>query len=270
MEWLRKIFGAVIICTCAIFAFLLTWGVLMQIPFVLLWDEAVLSTISVVLLQLVVRVVQAWAKVPYTNPGLKVSKRALLEFLAGVSIVILAVSAAFLIERAVGKVAIKEIVLDWNKIGAELFKFFLTAWKEELVFRGFILQFFATPLEFIPAALVDSSFFAYLHGISLEQFPSYLVGGLWLAYAYYRTGNLWLPIGLHLAWDFIPGPVFGYTDQVSYSIIHQIRSTPSSWLGFFGGTVPVYFYITMLLTVIVLEFFCRIGLVRGNLTKAEQ
>jgi hypothetical protein len=35
-------------------------------------------------------------------------------------------------------------------------------------------------------------------------------GGVFLAFAYLRTRSLWLPIGLHLGWNFFEGAVFGY------------------------------------------------------------
>jgi hypothetical protein len=55
--------------------------------------------------------------------------------------------------------------------------------------------------------------FALLHygtakGAILPLFNLFMAG-LLLGYAYLVTGNLWMPIALHFAWNFLLGPVLG-------------------------------------------------------------
>jgi membrane protease YdiL (CAAX protease family) len=37
-----------------------------------------------------------------------------------------------------------------------------------------------------------------------------LGAGYFLAFGYLRTRHLWLPIGLHIGWNFFEGPVFSF------------------------------------------------------------
>jgi membrane protease YdiL (CAAX protease family) len=51
---------------------------------------------------------------------------------------------------------------------------------------------------------------------------------LFFAYAYLRTRQLWLPIGLHIGWNFFEGTIFGFpvSGTTSYQLIHQSVSGP--------------------------------------------
>jgi membrane protease YdiL (CAAX protease family) len=83
---------------------------------------------------------------------------------------------------------------------------------EELLFRGYgfqVLMHAAGPWWIIPISAVA---FGWVHKDNLHASPMGLVNtalwGLVLGYAYYRAGDLWLPIGLHFGWNWIL-PVFG-------------------------------------------------------------
>jgi hypothetical protein len=59
-----------------------------------------------------------------------------------------------------------------------------------------------------------------------------------LIYAHQKTGQLWLPMGLHLGWNFFQASVFGFaaSGQGSPSLISQTPTGPD-WLsgGAFGA-----------------------------------
>lgn len=84
---------------------------------------------------------------------------------------------------------------------------------EELVFRGYPFQRLRTLSR--PVAIgVTSLVFAAMHGanngLTVVAFANILLAGLLLALAYERYGRLWFPIGLHLAWNLLCGPILGY------------------------------------------------------------
>ena len=89
------------------------------------------------------------------------------------------------------------------------------AFGEELVTRGYVLQRLARSLSPGWATVLSSLIFALLHLGNPNSGPIPILGifvaGLMLAGAYWSTGRLWLPIGLHWAWNYFQGPVFGFS-----------------------------------------------------------
>ena len=90
----------------------------------------------------------------------------------------------------------------------------MVGWQEELLSRGYWLQNLEDGLG-LPAALAISSIlFALAHlanpHVSLMPILGLTAAGLFMAYGYLTTRQLWLPIGLHIGWNFFEGPVFGF------------------------------------------------------------
>jgi hypothetical protein len=83
---------------------------------------------------------------------------------------------------------------------------------EELLFRGYgfqvLLGVFGPWATILPFGVL----FAYMHSQNLNVSWLGLVNttlwGILLGYAYWRSGDLWLPIGLHFGWNWIL-PLFG-------------------------------------------------------------
>jgi membrane protease YdiL (CAAX protease family) len=84
---------------------------------------------------------------------------------------------------------------------------------EELLFRGYVYQKLRQVSGWF-AILSTSLVFAALHGgnagITALALANIFVAGILLAAAYDRYKRLWCPIGLHLAWNLISGPIAGY------------------------------------------------------------
>ena len=90
------------------------------------------------------------------------------------------------------------------------------AYVEELLFRGVLLRIVDESLGTWPALVISAALFGVVHlgspnatlytalAISLEA-------GLLLGAAYVLTRRLWLPIGIHFAWNFMQAGVFGGT-----------------------------------------------------------
>jgi len=78
---------------------------------------------------------------------------------------------------------------------------------EELLFRGYGFQLLlhaAGPWWVIP---ISAAIFGWAHNGNIAASPLGLINtalwGLVLGYAFYRGGDLWLPIGLHFGWNWI-------------------------------------------------------------------
>lgn len=84
---------------------------------------------------------------------------------------------------------------------------------EELLFRGYAFQKLHRWNRAV-ALLVVALLFALLHvnnaAVSWLGLANIFLGGLLLGLAYERYGRLWFPIGLHLAWNVMSGPILGH------------------------------------------------------------
>ena len=98
--------------------------------------------------------------------------------------------------------------------GGEVLAVFLPAvFHEELLFRGYPFQKLWRWRPLVAVVLV-SIVFAALHAANTAVTPvgllNVFLGGVLLSYAYARHERLWFPIGLHLGWNLMSGPVLGY------------------------------------------------------------
>lgn len=119
--------------------------------------------------------------------------------------------------------------------------FFLTGIFEEFTFRGYLQATLGSGIGFWPAAIVLGVFFGGLHLQNSGEaiFGALMAGtfGVVAAFALRRTGNLWLPITMHAAWDWGETYFYGTPDSGLTATGHLFNSSfhGSKWLT--GGTV---------------------------------
>lgn len=154
--------------------------------------------------------------------GLVLSSRALRDLAAGLVITGLMMGLIFLIEWLAGWLHIDG--LAWETAAspletilaglAMLVVWIAVGWGEELYARGYLLQNLEDGLNTGWAVALSSLVFALAHllnpNVSVLAVIGLVLAGLFLAYAYLRTRQLWLPIGLHIGWNFFEGTVFGF------------------------------------------------------------
>jgi membrane protease YdiL (CAAX protease family) len=103
-------------------------------------------------------------------------------------------------------------VVQTLSLSAVLFIF--AALAEEALFRGYPLQTLTRARLAWLAVLLTSVPFATVHlqnpnVVKGFTFINTALAGVWLAVAYLRTRSLWLPLGVHWAWNWALGSVFG-------------------------------------------------------------
>lgn len=156
-------------------------------------------------------------------------------------------SAIFLIESAAGMVTIEFRALGTPEIAGifanSLALYIAVGYGEELMFRGYLFQTFIEGTNKLIAMLSISLLFAVAHAnnpnASLFGLINVGLAGIWLSIAYFKTRTLWLPIGLHISWNFFQGFVYSYPVSGTTSEKEQIGKaivTGPDWLtgGAFG------------------------------------
>jgi len=119
---------------------------------------------------------------------------------------------------------------------------------EELLFRGYLLQNLAEGLHFsfwkpvyalILAWVIASIWFGLAHVLNPEASPvstlNIVLAGLLLGLGYILTGDLAIPIGLHMTWNFFQGNVFGFpvsgAKLNSVTLVAINQQGPALWTG---------------------------------------
>ncbi len=128
---------------------------------------------------------------------------------------------------------------DWPSLLGTLVAFSCVAISEELVVRGFFLQTINQIWGGLAAIITTSVFWGFAHLFNpradLLAVFNIVIAGLIFAYAYNITGHLWLPIAMHLSWNFAEGAIFGFPVS-GYTVDKPIyQATPDGPSQITGG-----------------------------------
>lgn len=188
------------------------------------------------------------------------------EALAGFAFSVAGWVAIFMAGLSFGAVAVTNVAWsggNWPGIlaalaGGLVFNIFVGI-AEEADARGYMLQNLAEGINFFPAVLVSSLYFGVLHllnpGAGLLSTLGIFFAGILLALGYYATGRLWFSIGMHAAWNFAEGPLFGFlVSGLNMGGLFDLRITGPDWLmgGSFGpeaGALAVLVEIGMIVVL---------------------
>lgn len=156
----------------------------------------------------------------FQSLGLTWNAAAGRDLLFGVLIAGVVMGAIFLAEWAFGWLSVSGFASESNRSGpvAELGYwaaiFIFVGWNEELLFRGYGMQNLIEGLGAQIGLFVSSALFALAHlanpNATWAAILGLLAAGYFLAFGYLRTRQLWLPIGLHIGWNFFEGPIFSF------------------------------------------------------------
>jgi membrane protease YdiL (CAAX protease family) len=113
---------------------------------------------------------------------------------------------------------------------------------EELIFRGYVQTNLREGAGPAIALLLSSILFGLFHSLNPNitwlGWLNIALAGAAMGYGYAATGNLWLPIAYHFAWNFVQGPVLGLpVSGVRYGgLLTAIDRGSPSWItgGAFG------------------------------------
>ena len=140
--------------------------------------------------------------------------------------------------------------------------FILAALAEEALFRGYPLQTLTRANLAWLAVFLTSVPFAAIHLRNPNvaagfTFINTALAGVWLAVAYLRTRSLWFPLGVHWAWNWALGslfglPVSGITDLAPHPLLRGTDLGPA-WLT--GGSYGIEGGLACTITLIISTVF---------------
>jgi membrane protease YdiL (CAAX protease family) len=207
----------------------------------------------------------------FRSLGLDFGQQASLDLLAGFLIAGVQMAAIFAVEIAAGwlrfegwawesrpPVGVILSLLGWLLINTAI------AVEEEVLFRGYYLQNLAVGIGPGWALALSSAIFGVAHLTNPEASPAAALGilgaGLFLALGWLRTRQLWLPIGLHLGWNFFEGPIFGFpvSGIASFRLIEQSVHGPGALTGGpFGPEAGLVVLVGLIVGVILVLTYTR-------------
>jgi membrane protease YdiL (CAAX protease family) len=191
-----------------------------------------------------------------TSLGLQFNKLAILDVIMGVVIGGLIMTGMYFTLLYTGQIKFEGFSWWMESVGSNInfssagilialgvfLQFIVVAWWEELVFRGIILQNISKGLGLKWGVIISTIIFAGIHfgnpDATILSTILIMLITLQLVYAYLKSGQLWLPIGLHLGWNFFQASIFGFSSSghASPTMISQSPIGPD-WLsgGEFGA-----------------------------------
>ena len=136
-----------------------------------------------------------------------------LAYGAGFMTVVVLVMMAFGLCRITGTGTDRPLAII-----SAFFLFLYVGVGEEILFRGVLFRWIDEKWGFVAALIVSALLFGAMHygqpgATWWSSLAIAIEAGLLLGAAYKYSGTLWLPIGIHWAWNFVQGNVFGF--QVS-------------------------------------------------------
>jgi len=207
----------------------------------------------------------------FVSLGLKINQQALKDLLIGILITLPMMGFIYLLEWGAGWLTFEGFAWQIDPISTVIKEilvifliFVMVGWTEELLSRGYHLQNLESGLNTFWAVFLSSAVFGIMHlgnpNAKWISAAGILLAGIFLAFGYLRTRQLWLPIGLHIGWNFFEGAVCGF--PVSGLDIYQLtRITvdgPELWTGGpFGPEAGLVLIPALILGFALIYFYTR-------------
>lgn len=179
------------------------------------WLSAVVTLVAVAC---GVAAVRHWRRAqvsPWQGMGLRLDARAWVDLAGGIVIGGLVMGGIFGVEWALGSLHVSGVRLPDLGFVTWLPMLVLSALGEEFLFRSLMLSGLVviTRQRWL-AVLVMAAFFGLAHAGNPNASPLSVLGNalgaLMYGVAFLGSGHIWLPVGLHLSWNFFQGPMLGF------------------------------------------------------------
>ena len=207
----------------------------------LLWSQI----LNFIIITGSVYIARRWLdKRSFESLGLKLDRHTLLDVLAGVGITFVQMGFIYILMLGLGWLTFEGFAWQFDPINVVIssvitffIAFIFAGWDEELLSRGYQLQTIASGLNLFWGVIISSVVFGFLHlgnpNATWVSAVGIFFAGVYLAYGYLRTRQLWLSIGLHIGWNFFEGVVFGFpvSGLDIYALTRIKVHGPELWTG---------------------------------------
>lgn len=143
------------------------------------------------------------------------------------------VTLCFLVIMGVSEGQLAFIGFPTRALLSLLLVFLTVSISEELLSRGYLLPYLEKHYGALAAIILSSLIFTAIHlgndHLSTVGLLSIFLAGVMLAQLRMIYGNLWVPIGAHITWNYLQGAVFGFSvsGHVTESILLPTFDSPS-------------------------------------------
>ena len=164
-----------------------------------------------------------------------------------------------------GGYRVESVSWNWDTLIKDLFMFLIVAVGEEVLFRGIVFRMIDDRWGTVVALVLSALIFGFVHitndnATVWSSLAIAVEAGLLLGAAYKWSGTLWVPIGIHWAWNYFQGPVFGFSvsGNDTRSLIKPVIEG-SEWLtgGSFGAEASIPAFVLGLAMAIVFLYLWR-------------
>lgn len=204
----------------------------------------------------------------FISLGLDTKKWVIRDIAAGFIISAILVMLIIAIEVAAGWLTFEFVQLDKTDIVFRLLNLFLltgfvVAWWENLFFVSYLFLNLKDGCGFWCAYILNCLIFGLIH-LTNPNASIAAVGGIVLIHAYeifafLKTGNLWLVLGIHAGWNSLQGLAgFAVSGRTGNQVIAQINTTPG-WLGggLFGPEAGLIIVLTSISALALISLYTR-------------
>jgi membrane protease YdiL (CAAX protease family) len=206
-----------------------------------LWLYLALKVAEVVVLLVLTYVCCRWLdRRRFVALGFHFDRSAVLDVLLGLGLAGLQMLAIFCVELGNGWLIVQlpgASNLLHRLAGAVLavVLFVFVAVGEELMYRGYLLVNLLEGTTALLALVLTSLLFGAFHALNPNfgwlPWANIVLAGLAIGYSRWVTGNLWLPIAYHLAWNLSQGILGLPVSGVRYGpLLTVVDQSPTAWL----------------------------------------
>lgn len=170
---------------------------------------------NIVLILLIVIVWTKFIKRPLSNMGLTSFKKDYKDFIGGLLFGIVMISIVFVILLVSGNASVDSWQPKFSSgILLWLIIFISVGFGEEILARGYIMSVLRQTKNLPMVVIIPSAIFALLHifnpGVRVLPIINIFLVGVLFSYMYIKSGNIWMPIGYHITWNFFMGNIYGF------------------------------------------------------------